>query len=101
MPRLDELTRKLSHLGRDPIGVASARIRALGRSVDTERWAKFRLAQYRALSMLSDFVAKRPEGGIGPVYTHLWYLYSTIRKRKTHIALDLGSGCSTLIIAKA
>jgi hypothetical protein len=80
MPSLDELTRKLIHLGRDPFGVTFGRIRMLGRRVDPERWAKVRLAQYGALSMLGDFVAKRPKDAIGPVYTHLWYLYKTVRK---------------------
>jgi hypothetical protein len=98
---LDDLTRKLTHLARDPLGVTVRRIRALGHSVDSERWAKVRLAQYGALSMLGDFVAKRPKDAIGPVYTHLWYLYKTVRKRKPRVALEFGSGCSTLVIAKA
>jgi hypothetical protein len=101
MPSLDDLTRKLAHLRRDPLGVAVGRIRALGHSVDPERWAKVRLAQYRALGLLSDFVAKRPKDAIRPVCAHLWFLYQKIRKRKPRIVLEFGSGCSTLIIAKA
>jgi hypothetical protein len=101
MPMFNDLTGKLNRLRRDPVGVAAGKFRALGQRVDPERWAKIRLAQYRALGILRDFVTKRPKGAIAPVYTHLWYLYQTIRKRKPHIALEFGSGCSTLIIAKA
>lgn len=44
---------------------------------------------------------RRPLGAIPPDYGDLAFIYRLIRFRKPKIVLEFGSGCSTIIIAKA
>jgi hypothetical protein len=101
MLNLNDLTRKLNTFRRDPIGVANAKIHSIRQILNMQTLARARLARNGALDIITDFVSKRPQGALPPVYTHLWCIYRMVRKRKPCIVLEFGSGCSTLIIAKA
>jgi hypothetical protein len=101
MLNLNTLSRKLSNLRRDPLGVANAKIHSIRQILNMQTLARARLARHGALDIITDFVSKRPQGALWPVYTHLWCLYRMIRRRKPCIVLEFGSGCSTVIMAKA
>ena len=48
-----------------------------------------------------NFTAKRPQGALAPQGGDLWYLYRLVRERKPQLVFELGSGCSTVILAQA
>jgi hypothetical protein len=92
--------RKFSTLRRDPIGAISEKIESFVRS-RAKAWGKRRLDRCGVLDALAAFVAKRPKGSFKPDYADLWYLYKMVRKRKPRTVLEFGSGCSTVVLAKA
>jgi len=48
-----------------------------------------------------DFIANRPPGALAPHGGDLWFLYRLVRDRKPQLIFELGSGCSTVILAQA
>ncbi len=48
-----------------------------------------------------DFVAARPAGALAPQGGDLWFLYCLVRAQKPRLVMELGSGCSTVILAHA
>jgi hypothetical protein len=92
--------RKFNTLRHDPIGTSKAKIKSLARST-VRAWGKMKLHRCGALDLLAAFISKRAEGSFRPDYADLWYLYRMIRKRKPRTVLEFGSGCSTVILAKA
>lgn len=51
--------------------------------------------------MLTEFLSKRPKNSFPPDFCDLWFLYKTVRIRKPRIVLEFGSGCFTVVLAKA
>lgn len=47
------------------------------------------------------FVAARPAGALAPQGGDLWFLYRLVRAQKPRLVMELGSGCSTVILAQA
>jgi len=43
----------------------------------------------------------RPKDAIPPVWEDLWFLYQKVRERQPRWILEFGSGCSTILFAKA
>lgn len=54
-----------------------------------------------AYNVIQQFISSRPSNSIAPDYSDLWFLYSTVRKRRPRVLLEFGSGVSTAILAKA
>lgn len=50
---------------------------------------------------LLGFLAKRPDGAIGPEFSDLWFLYKETRRLQPSLILEFGSGCSTVVLARA
>ena len=48
-----------------------------------------------------DFTTNRPPGALAPQGGDLWFLYRLVRERKPQLVFELGSGCSTVILAQA
>ncbi|MGE0479630.1 MAG: hypothetical protein AB7Q17_04065 [Phycisphaerae bacterium] len=48
-----------------------------------------------------DSLAARPADAFAPDYADLWFLYTTVRRRRPRVVLEFGSGCSTVMIARA
>jgi hypothetical protein len=64
-------------------------------------YCRRKLAQYGALNIIAEFTTKQGTKAALPNYHDLWNLYRTVRKRKPKTVLEFGSGCSTVILAKA
>ena len=47
------------------------------------------------------FVAARLAGALAPQGGDLWFLYRLVRAQKPRLVMELGSGCSTVILAQA
>jgi hypothetical protein len=62
-----------------------------------ELWGWIRLRRHVSL----EFLKKRPPGAFRPDYADLWFLYRLIRKKKPRCILELGGGCSTVVLAAA
>lgn len=80
----------------DPVGsllskVASRILQA------AQRRAERQLRRRGAL----DFLAHRPSHSIPPDFADLWFLYRVVRRRRPRYILEFGSGCSTVIMARA
>lgn len=43
----------------------------------------------------------RPAGAMPPIWNDLWFLYANTRERRPKVVLEFGSGCSTIVIARA
>lgn len=61
------------------------------------KWAERRLRN----SGLLEFLESRPSGAFAPNFSDLWFLYQTAQRRNPSCVLEFGSGCSTVVIAKA
>jgi hypothetical protein len=61
------------------------------------RWSRWNMERSGLNSMFRD----RPSNAIGPSGYDLWNLYRTVRSRKPRTVLEIGVGCSTLVLAEA
>jgi hypothetical protein len=61
------------------------------------RWARRAIAR-NDLAPLLEGISNE---AISPSYDDLWALYRQVRKQKPNLVLEYGSGCSTVIIARA
>lgn len=61
------------------------------------RWSKYKVRSLRCF----DSLMSRPPYAIPPNFADLWFLYKQVRKRKPRCILELGSGCSTVVLAQA
>ena len=81
----------------NPVRDAASRVYAgAGRAV--LNWRAHR--RMRELG-LADLFAGRPRDAIPPVWADLWFLYSAVRAKHPTMVLEFGSGCSTLVMARA
>lgn len=112
------LKRKLDTFKRDPayavkmklldsVKIVIAPIRRMAdRTIDREPLLpqevyKERLAHAGALNAIELFHARRPKDSFPPEYNDLWFLYSAVRKYRPKVLVELGSGVSTAVLAKA
>jgi hypothetical protein len=92
--------RKFNTFKSDPLRSTTAKIKSIVPWV-INRWGRHKLHENGALSVLVEFAATRPRGAFNPDFADLWFLYRMVRKRKPRTILEFGSGCSTVILAKA
>ncbi len=59
------------------------------------------LAAADVTPLLRKFGSDRPRGAIRPDWSDLHYLYRLVRERAPDVLLELGSGCSTVVLAAA
>jgi hypothetical protein len=76
------------------------RLRAARKTV-RQAWGWLGLRQAQILLPLEAFVAARPPAAFPPDYDDLWYLYHTVLRQRPRTVLEVGSGCSTLVLALA
>ena len=94
------LRRKINTFRVDPIGSTKDKVQTLLPRI-TNQWGKKRLAESGALDILLEFLSARPPSGFSPDFADLWFLYQKVRRRRPRIIFEFGSGCSTVILAKA
>lgn len=63
----------------------------------SDRWAEFQLQRLGYLG----FLGARPPDALPPHFADLWFLYRIVRHLKPQCILEFGSGCSTVILARA
>jgi hypothetical protein len=90
------MRRRFVNFKNDPIG----RIKYLRWKLITF-WGRYQLSRNGNLNVLTEFVSARPEGAFPPDFSDLWFLYKQVRKRRPRTILEFGTGCSTVILAKA
>ena len=59
------------------------------------------LGKQGVLGLLKQFSSRRPRDAFTPDYVDLWYLYEHIRTARPKAILELGSGCSTVVMGAA
>jgi len=94
------LRRKINTFRVDPIDSTKDKVQTLLPRI-TNQWGKKRLAESGALDILLEFLSARPPSGFSPDFADLWFLYQKVRRRRPRIIFEFGSGCSTVILAKA
>jgi hypothetical protein len=93
---MSNVSQKLATLSADPSGTIRRKYNAYRRSLLAKR-AKQQLDR---LGLVSVFDAIDTEA-IQPEWEDLWTLYQLVTEQKPKLILEYGSGCSTLILAKA
>lgn len=64
-------------------------------------WYRRQLSRHGIMSAIARFHALRPITALPPDYGDLWFLYKKVRTRIPEIVWEFGSGCSTVVLAKA
>ena len=98
---LAKLRRQVRHRQRRLVRARRHAVKHWERRGPAQLRGRRRLRAAGALEPLRRFRSAQPTEAIPPDYDDLAYLYDLVRERRPEVLLELGSGCSTPVLAEA
>jgi hypothetical protein len=96
----EELLHKLNTVRKAPWISTQDKTERIGRIL-IKSYCRLRLVQCDVFDGVTEFTAKYSARATRSNLYDLWNLYRWVRKRKPKTVLEFGSGCSTVVMAKA